>query len=153
VGNQWPSPAHKQRRTIEKNVQTRRRCSHRQGYFSASYRDIAKNREYTLPPPIVPLSEYFDYNKDILLFGHTPEPIEVDKTWHLVGGNINGIKPYGGAADLISVLERLKLLQAGTVALQATNMEWHNKGYRDELKKTFGQGLWCIKGGMQHNKR
>jgi hypothetical protein len=94
-----------------KNFQNRRRCSLRRGYHSARYRDIANNREYTLPPTIVPLSEYLDYNKDVLLFGHALEPIEEDKTWRLVGGNTNGIKPYGGAADLISVLERLKLLQ------------------------------------------
>jgi hypothetical protein len=33
------------------------------------------------------------------------------------------------------VLERLKLLQAGTAAFQETNLEWHNKGYRDEFQK------------------
>jgi hypothetical protein len=75
-------------------------------------------------------------------FGHAPEPIEEDKIWHLVGRNTNGIKPYGGAADLITVLERLKLLQAGDVALQLKKMESHNKGYRDEfpklLVKAFG---------------
>jgi hypothetical protein len=70
-------------------VQNRRRCSLRRGYPSASYRDIANNREYTLNPTIVPLSEYVDYNKDVLLFGHAPEPIEEDKTWRLVGGNTN----------------------------------------------------------------
>jgi hypothetical protein len=46
------------------------------------------------------------------------------------------------ASDLITVLERLKILQAGTVALQETNLEWHNKGHRDEfqelLVKAFG---------------
>jgi ABC-type enterochelin transport system ATPase subunit len=77
------------------------------------------------------LSEYVDYNKDVLLFGHAPEPIEEDKTWRLVGGNTNGIKPYGGSSDLISVMERLKSLQTGTVAFQETNLEWHNKGYQD----------------------
>jgi hypothetical protein len=81
------------------------------------------------------LSEYVEYNKDVLFFGHDPEPIEEDKTWRLVGGNTSGIKPYGGSADLISVMERLKLLQTGTVAFQETNLEWHNKGYRDEFKK------------------
>jgi hypothetical protein len=50
------------------------------------------------------------------IISHAPEPIEDDKTWRLVGRNTNGIKPYSGAADLISVLERLKLLQAVTVA-------------------------------------
>jgi hypothetical protein len=52
------------------------------------------------------LSEYVDYNKDVLLFGHAPEPIEEDKTWRIVGGNTNRIKPYGGSADLTSVMER-----------------------------------------------
>jgi hypothetical protein len=117
------------------NIQTRRRCSLRRGYRSASYRDIANNREFNLPPPIVPLSEYVDNNNDVILFGHAPEPIEEDKTWRLVGVNTNEIKPYGGAADLISVLARLKLLQTGTVAFQETNLEWHNKGHRDESQK------------------
>jgi hypothetical protein len=53
----------------------------------------------------------------------------------LVGRNTNGIKPYGGAADLISVLAILKLLQTGTVAFQETNLEWHNKGHPDEFQK------------------
>jgi hypothetical protein len=117
------------------NVQTNRRCSPRRWYRSARYRDIANNRDFTLPPPIVPFSEYVDYNKDVLLFGHAPEPIEEDKTWRLVGVNTNGIKPYGGSANLISVMERLKLLQTGTVTFQQTNLEWHNKGYRDEFQK------------------
>jgi hypothetical protein len=81
------------------------------------------------------LSEYVDYRKDVLLFGHAPEPIEEDKTWRLVGGNTNGITPYGGAADLISVLARLQLLQTGNVAFQETNLEWHNKGHQDEFQK------------------
>jgi hypothetical protein len=89
------------------------------------------------------LSEYVYYNKDDLLFGHAPEPIEEDKTWRLVGRNTYGIKPYGGSADLISVVERLKLLQTGTVTFQETNLEWQNKGYRDEfqklLVKAFGE--------------
>jgi hypothetical protein len=117
------------------NVQTRRRCSLRRGYHSASYCDIANTREFNSTPPIVPLSEYVDYNKDVLLFGHAPEPIEEDKTWRLVGGNTNGIKPYGVAADLISVLARLKLLQTGTIDFQETNLKWHNKGHRDEFQK------------------
>jgi hypothetical protein len=124
------------------NVQINRRCSPRRGYCSARYHVIANNRDFTIPPPIYPLSEYVDYNKDVILFGHAPEPIEEDKTWHLVGGNTNGIKQYGGSADLISVMERLKLLQTITVAFQERNLEWHNKGYQDELKnilvKAFG---------------
>jgi hypothetical protein len=40
-------------------------------------------------------------------------------------------------------MERLKLLHTGTVAFQETNLEWHNKSYRDEfqklLVKAFGE--------------
>jgi hypothetical protein len=117
------------------NVHINRRCSPRRGYRSARYRDIANNRDFTIPPPISPLSEYVDYNKEVILFGHAPLLIEEDKTWSLVGGNTNGIKPYGGSTDLISVMERLKLLQTGTVDFQEINLEWHNKGYRDEFQK------------------
>jgi hypothetical protein len=117
------------------NFQTNRRCSPRRGYRSARYRYIADNLYFTLPPSISPLSEDVDYIKDVLLFDHNPEQIEEDKTWRLVGGNTNGIKPYGGSADLISVMERIKLLQTGTVAFQETNLEWHNKSYRDEFQK------------------
>jgi hypothetical protein len=33
------------------------------------------------------------------------------------------------------------LLQAGTVELQETNMEWHNKGYRDEFQKLLAKAF------------
>jgi hypothetical protein len=53
-----------------------------------------------------------------------------------VGRQMKELKDtYGGSADLISVMERLKLLQTGTVAFQERNLEWHNKGYRDEFQK------------------
>jgi hypothetical protein len=61
------------------NVQINRSCSPRRGYRSARYRDIANNRDFTIPPLISPLSEYVDYNKDVILFGRAPEPIEEDK--------------------------------------------------------------------------
>jgi hypothetical protein len=117
------------------NVQINRRCSPRRGYRSARYHDSSNNRNFTIPPSISNFSEYVDYNKDVILFDHAPEPIKEGKTWRLVGGNTNGIKPYGGSADLISVMERLMLLQTGTVAFQETNLEWHNKSYRDEFQK------------------
>jgi hypothetical protein len=117
------------------NVHINRCCSPRRGYRSARYCDSANKRDFTMTPPISPFSEYVDYNKDAILFGHVREPIEQYKTWRLGGGNTNGIKPYGGSADLISVMERLKLLQTGTVAFQETNLQWHNKGYQNEFQK------------------
>jgi hypothetical protein len=54
------------------------------------------------------------------------------------------MKPYGGSADLISAMERLKLLQRELSPFK--KQEWHNKGYRDEFKsllvKAFGQLGW-----------
>jgi hypothetical protein len=91
------------------------------------------------------LSEYVDYSKDVIVFGHAPEPIEEGKTWRLVGGNTNGTKPYGGSAYLTSVMERLKLLQTGTVAFQETNLEWHNKGYRDEFQKLLVKAFGAVR--------
>jgi hypothetical protein len=38
-------------------------------------------------------------------------------------------------------LERLKLLQDGTVAFQETNLEWHHKGYLDEFQKRFAKAF------------
>jgi hypothetical protein len=42
-------------------------------------------------------------------------------------------------------MERLKLLQTGAVTFQETNLEWHNKGYRDKfqklLVKAFGAAM------------
>jgi hypothetical protein len=32
-------------------------------------------------------------------------------------------------------MERLKLLQTGTVTFQETNLEWHIKSYRDGFQK------------------
>jgi hypothetical protein len=58
------------------NVQTNYCCSPRRGYRSARCCDIANNRDFTLQPPTSPLSEYVYYNKEVLLFGHAPEPIE-----------------------------------------------------------------------------
>jgi hypothetical protein len=34
-------------------------------------------------------------------------------------------------------MERIKLLQTGTIAFQETYLEWHNKSYRDEFQKLF----------------
>jgi hypothetical protein len=43
--------------------------------------------------------------------------------------------------NLIIVMERLKLLQTGTVAFQETNLEWRNKSYRDECQKLLVKAL------------
>jgi hypothetical protein len=42
-------------------------------------------------------------------------------------------------------MERLKLLQTGSVAFQETNLEWHNKGYRDEFQKLLVKAFGAAK--------
>jgi hypothetical protein len=47
-----------------------------------------------------------------------------------VGGNSNGIKPYGDMKELIPIVERLRNLQSGGILLNETNVEWHKWEHR-----------------------
>jgi hypothetical protein len=56
--------------------------------------------------------------------------------------NVNGINPYGYMGDFLTILERLRALQAGTIAFSKTNVESHKFLLRDNtqslLQKAFG---------------
>jgi hypothetical protein len=42
-------------------------------------------------------------------------------------------------------MEILKLLQTGTVTFQEKNLEWHNKGYRDEFQKPLVKAFGAVR--------
>jgi hypothetical protein len=65
------------------------------------------------------------YNESAQSWINASVPINEDETFRLVGGNANGIKPYGDLAEFIPIVERLKSLQAGSVLLNKTKVEWH----------------------------
>jgi hypothetical protein len=52
-------------------------------------------------------------------------------------GNVNGIKPYGVMGDFLTILERLRALQAGTIAFSETNVEWHKFLLRENTQSMF----------------
>jgi hypothetical protein len=50
---------------------------------------------------------------------------------------VNGIRPYGYMAALITVAERLRALQVETIAFSETNVEWHKFQLRNNMQKLF----------------
>jgi hypothetical protein len=59
-----------------------------------------------------------------------------------VGGNANGIKPYTNDKGMISMISNLRGLQAGSVSIVKTNVEWQKFEWRGNiyqtLRNTFG---------------
>jgi hypothetical protein len=87
------------------------------------------------------LDEYIGYNESAQIWINAPALINEDGMFRLVGGNANGIKPYGNLAEFISIVERLKSLQAWSVLLNETNMEWHRWEHLETAKNT-PQHFW-----------
>jgi hypothetical protein len=81
------------------------------------------------------LDDYIGYNEIAQSWINTPAPINEDATLRLVGGNANGIKPYGDLSEFIPIVKRLKSLQTGSVLLNETNVEWHQWEHRGTVKK------------------
>jgi hypothetical protein len=114
------------------HVQARRR-QNRQGYQSARYSDI----EFTDQSTINIFEATETYSNDAKCYGSVPVPIDPYVTWRIIGGNMNGFKPYGDMAALIAVAERLRALQAETIALSETIIEWHKFQLQDNMQKLF----------------
>jgi hypothetical protein len=91
------------------------------------------------------LDDYIGYNESAHSCINKPAPINEDDKFRLVCDNVNGIKPYEDLAEFILIVERLKLLQAGSVLLNETNTEWHRwehcKNAQKILRNTFGGAL------------
>jgi hypothetical protein len=51
------------------------------------------------------------------VWGNNPEAINERSIYQHYGGNINGLKPFGDHADLISGLKNLRNFQAGGISL------------------------------------
>jgi hypothetical protein len=50
---------------------------------------------------------------------------------------VNGLRPFGDMASLITVAERLRALQTEPVAFSETNAEWHKYELRENMQKLF----------------
>jgi hypothetical protein len=51
-----------------------------------------------------------------------PTLIDPSETWRILGGNVDGLRPYSNMAALITVAEILRALQAETIAFSETNV-------------------------------
>jgi hypothetical protein len=109
------------------------RRQNRQGYQPASYSDI-EPREHT---SINNVEATETYSNDAKCYGSVPTPIDPRVVRMIIGGNVNGLRPYGDMAALITVAERLCALQAETIAFSETNVEWHKYQLRENMQKRF----------------
>jgi hypothetical protein len=88
------------------------------------------------------LSHYYAATTPIGGYGDRPMPIDKKCIlWH-VGGNINGMIPIYNDKGVTAMAGNLKGLQAGSLSMIETNVEWKHFQYRETtnqlLKKIFG---------------
>jgi hypothetical protein len=120
------------------NVQVRRHRNLRRGRHQVSYNNHNTTQNSTTTPwhrTQLRLDDYIRYNESAQIWINAPAPINEYQTFWLVGGNANGIKPYGDLSEFIPIVERLKSLQAGSVLLNETNVEWYRWEHRETAKK------------------
>jgi hypothetical protein len=83
--------------------------------------------------------QYIDTGK---VYRDTPLPIYEHAILRHVGGNANGIKPYPNDRGMLSMNSNLWVLQAGSVSIIESNVEWQEYEWRENkyqtLRKTFG---------------
>jgi hypothetical protein len=93
--------------------------------------------------PQLRLANMYQYtNSGKEVYGDMPPPIDEHATLRHVGGNANGIRPYPKDVGMISMSSNLRGLQAGSISIGETNVEWHKYEWRENtyqtLRKTFG---------------
>jgi hypothetical protein len=119
---------------IWSQIQDRRHHNNRRGYLSSTYNDYSIQTSNIQQP--------LEYSKDAQCYGDIRTPIDETSVWRIIGGNVNGIKPYEDMGDFLTILERLRALQSGTIAFSETSVEWHKFLLRDNtqsmLQKAFG---------------
>jgi hypothetical protein len=121
-------------------IQNRRRRNLRRGYRSDLYKENYPTTQHILDhiqqqngSQSTKLSDYVGYDDNTKCYGHAPGPINESETWRIIGGNANGLRPYGDMADLLRIAKRTRSLQSGTIALSETNTEWHKHELRNNI--------------------
>jgi hypothetical protein len=91
------------------------------------------------------------YSNDAKYYGSAPSPIDPNVTWRIIGGNMNGLRPYGNMDAIITVAEILRALQEETIAFSETNVEWHKFQLRDNMQKLFTKAFCAAR--MEYSTR
>jgi hypothetical protein len=89
------------------------------------------------------------YSNDAKCYVSVPAPIDPSVIWNIIGVNVNGLRPYGDMAALITVAERLRALQAETIAFSESNVEWHKFQLQDNMQKLFTKT--CVAVRMEYS--
>jgi hypothetical protein len=122
-------------------VQKCRRHNLRRGYRSALYKENHPTTQHILDHILqqtgsqsTKLSDYVGYDDDTQCYVHASGPIE-SETWRIIGGNENGLRPYGDMMYMLSIAKLTRALPAGAIALSETNTEWHKHELRNNTDK------------------
>jgi hypothetical protein len=127
-------------------VQDRQR-QNKPGYQSASYSDIDPREQATINN----VEATKTCSNDAKCYGSMPAPINPNVTWRIIGGNVNGLRPYGNMAALITVSVRLRALQADNIEFSETNVEWHKFQLRyNNMQKLFTKSFGAAR--MEYSK-
>jgi hypothetical protein len=85
----------------------------------------------------------YQYKNTGKVYGDMPSPIDEHAILRHVGGNANVIKHYPNGEGMISMNSNLRGLQAGSVSIIETTVEWQEFEWRENafqtLIKTFGE--------------
>jgi hypothetical protein len=54
---------------------------------------------------------------------------------------VNGLRPFGDMASIITVAETLRAMKAESVAFSETNVEWHKHELRENMHKLFTEAF------------
>jgi hypothetical protein len=88
------------------------------------------------------LSHFYAATTPIGGFGDRPMPKDEKCILRHVGGNVNGLIPINNDKGMTAMAGNLKGMQAGSVSMIETNVEWKHFHYRETtnqlLRKTFG---------------
>jgi hypothetical protein len=88
------------------------------------------------------LSHFYAATPPIGGFGDRPMPIDEKCILRHVGGNVNGLIPISNDKGMTAMAGNLKGMQAGSVSMIETNVEWKHFQYRETtnqlLRNTFG---------------
>jgi hypothetical protein len=79
----------------------------------------------------------YQYTNSGKFYVDMPPPIDGRATLRHVGGNANGIRPYPKDAGMISMCGNLRGLQARSVSIGETNVEWQKYEWRENTYQTF----------------
>jgi hypothetical protein len=87
------------------------------------------------------LSHFYAATTPIGGYGDRPMPIDKKSILRHVGGNVNGMTPINNDKGMAAMAGNLKGLQAGSLSMIETNVEWKHFKYRETtnqlLRKTF----------------